>query len=510
MCDVSKTSETVQHKQTSFSAFLSSYSPIAMILILGLSLRLFQLGTDDFWFDEFGVLSVVRTSSLLKMIHNSSQHVMAMPLDYIVAWIFAHFSMDEAFMRLPAAIWGTLTLIPAFMLAKQLFNRRIALVACLLLALSPFHIQYSQELRFYASLCFFYLTSTWLFLWAIEKTEQKRWIIYSFITIIGILTHVYVALAIINSVGWIIADRDKISPLNRLFFTRSLIIILVSLIIGLISFGGTNPEYYPLASNIAILPRILAQGLGWYPFYSPPILAAWIFGLLCLFFAIIGMMIAILTSIRSKSTVLIFCVLFQIITIIALDILKGYFISPRQFIHYLPIMLFFTASGIDIFLTQLEHLSQVLGKPAIKASKSFPDQFLTILIVISLVIASLPALINYYQGDKGKAGAIADVLVRSWKPGDSVVVVPYYNAYLIRYYIQKRFGDHPILASVYPANWEDLQHLSDWSGKVYLVAPYPAPEMEEMKMIASRKPLLFPERPHFYSQAIWNLKIPSN
>jgi 4-amino-4-deoxy-L-arabinose transferase-like glycosyltransferase len=435
---------------------------------------------------------------------------MAMPLDYVVAWVFAHFSLDEAFMRLPAAIWGTLTLIPAYSLANRLFNKRIALLSCLFLALSPFHIQYSQELRFYASLSFFYLTSTWLFLWAIEKTEKKRWIIYTFITIIGIYTHVYVVLALINSIAWIIWDRENITPQSRLYFTRSLIIILTSLVMGLILFGGTNPEYYPFVSNIGILLRILAQGFGWYPFFPPYSLTVWIFGGLCLFFASLGVIISLVTSIQSKSTILFFSIMIQIALIIALDYLKRYFISPRQFIHYLPIMLFFTASGMDAFLKRLSRPSLAWRNNSRTSTKTIPDQFLTGLMVISLLVASLPALINYYQGDKGKAGTIADVLVRSWKPGESVVVVPYYNTYLISYYIQRRFGNHPILSSIYPANWEDLPKLRDWSGKIYLVAPYPPPTIEDEKMVASLTPLFIPERPNFFSQAVWNFQIESH
>ena len=86
---------------------------IISILILGAFLRLYRLGDNLFWFDEVGVAVAAQQPSLGKAFMVSQSYIMSMPLDYVVAWGVAHISQSEWMLRLPAAIWGTLTLLAA-------------------------------------------------------------------------------------------------------------------------------------------------------------------------------------------------------------------------------------------------------------------------------------------------------------------------------------------------------------------------------------------------------------
>lgn len=62
-------------------------------------------------------------------------------LAVIPIWLFG---LNEFAVRLPAAIAGILTVAALYSLAKELFDERIALLAALLLTISPWHVQFSR------------------------------------------------------------------------------------------------------------------------------------------------------------------------------------------------------------------------------------------------------------------------------------------------------------------------------------------------------------------------------
>jgi hypothetical protein len=489
-----------------------AFSPIPLIsmifiLITGLSLRIYQLGNDEFWFDEYGVLGVVNTPSLLDALHNTQRHIMAMPVDYIIAWLFARVSTDEGFMRLPAVIWGTLALIPAYFLFKRLSNQAIALTAVLFLALSPFHIQYSQELRFYSPLVFFYLSSTALFVWAIESPEKKRWIIYSLVTIAGIYTHIYVALALANGILWTFADYKKINPRARLYFARSIIFIIFALLIGLLIFGKLNPGSWPIALIDRSILDVIATGLGIYAFYPSSSPLVWGAGILYFAFALIGVFSALRASTRSKTSILFFSVLLQIAAILAADYQKEYFAAPRQFLIFLPFTLFFVAKGIFAMTGWLGNLPDLLSNnpPANQRRRLKP--ILAALCILTLITLTIPALANYYQGDKGNARQIATALVENWKPTTPVFILPLRNAELVDYYIRKEFGDHPILSHLYGMEWGDFLEIKEPPDKMYLVTLAIAPWLHEMKTTAPPQLLFAPQKISEYSMSVWIVQL---
>jgi uncharacterized membrane protein len=57
---------------------------------------------------------------------------------------------EEWVLRLPSALVGLLSIYLLYRLGSALFDRLTGLAAALLLAVSPFHVWYSQEARMYA------------------------------------------------------------------------------------------------------------------------------------------------------------------------------------------------------------------------------------------------------------------------------------------------------------------------------------------------------------------------
>lgn len=79
------------------------------------------------------------------------------------------FGLNEAAVRLPNVLLGTLAILATYLLAKELFDKKVALFAALLLALSPWHIPMSRG-AFEANLTAFFMPlGVYLFIKGVKK-----------------------------------------------------------------------------------------------------------------------------------------------------------------------------------------------------------------------------------------------------------------------------------------------------------------------------------------------------
>lgn len=93
------------------------------------------------------------------------------PLYPALNWPFTQFSGNTiAVLRLPSALFGIGSVLVFYDLVRRLHSQRVAFVAALMAALSPFLVYYSQNARPYAQMGFFCL----LFTWAFFVTESWR------------------------------------------------------------------------------------------------------------------------------------------------------------------------------------------------------------------------------------------------------------------------------------------------------------------------------------------------
>jgi hypothetical protein len=138
----------------------NAMTTLSGISLLGLCLRLLFIGRKSFWDDEFQTMLVASRPFKEALTYTvQSDHT-----GFFYA-IFSQLCSDpanstEGICRLPYAIVGTLSIPLAFFLFRRFVSREIALLACVLMAVSPLYIQVSQDMRLYALLLFLFLWST--------------------------------------------------------------------------------------------------------------------------------------------------------------------------------------------------------------------------------------------------------------------------------------------------------------------------------------------------------------
>ncbi|MFI5365825.1 MAG: glycosyltransferase family 39 protein [Candidatus Binatia bacterium] len=200
----------------SHSRPLTSGSYTALIVLaLALGLRLYGLGHQSLWIDEVASLRVA-TQPMHDIIFNyrpgmhPDRGAEQAPLALAVMHLFLSPSVSEASARLPSALLGALTVALLYFFARRLFGAPVALLAALFLALSPLHVWYSQEARWYAQWILLALLSYWALLSAWETGSRRAWLAYWLCTTLNVYTFILTFLVITcQGVSVLLFDRRR-------------------------------------------------------------------------------------------------------------------------------------------------------------------------------------------------------------------------------------------------------------------------------------------------------------
>ncbi|MBN1304888.1 MAG: glycosyltransferase family 39 protein [Anaerolineales bacterium] len=443
------------------------------ILALGLALRIYQLGADDFWMDEIGVARAASAPSVadaLKIAHN---HIMAMPLDYVQVWGMGRISTDEGWLRLPAALWGALLLPAAFLLYRDQMGTRAALWGILLLAVSPMLIRYSQELRFYSSLVFFYTLSTAIGLKAARDNRVLLWAAFTLTTITGIFFHLYAALAFVNTAIYFVAQPTG-GKRSLLPMAGSFLLIFTAALLSVVVFGVLNKDQFLLFQYETPL-EVFGRGLGILPpFNAPP--AAYLYSAVVLVLTLAGLL-----PFR-KQAPLVISLIVQAGFILGVSAWRNYFASARQFLPLLPLVILCAARGT----TRLVEKAKSIRWERMPAG--FPETTAAILILA----ASFLVLIPYYKAEKTNLREVSAIMETSWQPGQKIMITPYANVLVYDYYTPWLTDD------LEPVQLDEAA--ADLAGVEFVLSEAdfdPGPGFEKLN---------HPEKSTFHPQIVWERK----
>jgi 4-amino-4-deoxy-L-arabinose transferase-like glycosyltransferase len=174
---------------------------LLFLMVLALALRLPWM-SRCLWYDEISV-----TKNYLKNIF----HLLDawtwdsnMPVHYTIMFFWDKIFQDTEFsLRFPPLLFSLGAILLSYQVAKKIFDRKIALLTCLLLSISPVHIWYSAEARPYAGMMFFLLLAFLAFLKlqeseALSAKARFAWFsIYFVCLFLGTFSHFYMAIPVV-------------------------------------------------------------------------------------------------------------------------------------------------------------------------------------------------------------------------------------------------------------------------------------------------------------------------
>ncbi len=183
-------------------ALLERHLLFLPVLITAVWLRLTNLDATSLWFDELWQAAVAQRP-LDAVLAGARAHTAMTPLDYLLGWVVHHFAATDFAVRLPAALFGSATLVLLYWLGCLLFGRRTAWLGSLLLAGAPLHLFYSREARPYAILTFMTLAVMLAFYYLWRTPTRRTMLVYALVVTLGLYSHYFVGLP--AAVQWLVA-----------------------------------------------------------------------------------------------------------------------------------------------------------------------------------------------------------------------------------------------------------------------------------------------------------------
>ncbi len=174
---------------------------LIFILAIAVSMRFTSLGTNppDLYWDEVAIgydaFSVLKTGN--------DQHGVPLPLFfesfgdwklpgyiYTLVPFIAIFGLNEIAVRIPSALLGSLTVLVLFFIIKsQTKNIQLSLCSALLLAISPWHIQFSRAA--FESSCALFIFLVGFYLWLKSQTNNRWYVLYLSVFLLGLSQYFY-------------------------------------------------------------------------------------------------------------------------------------------------------------------------------------------------------------------------------------------------------------------------------------------------------------------------------
>lgn len=196
------------------SNYILELSLLAVITIIAGIMRFYQLGEWSFWIDEIGTIK--RAQTPLGELLTSGQ----IGFTYFLTSIALNsFGVSEWSSRLVPALMGIITIPIIYFPIKAMFEAKTGLIAVLLIAISPWHLFWSQSARFYTSLMLFYFLAMFVFYYGFEKDRLSYIILGIVFTLIAFQERMFSLLLLpvlviyIVSVKWSSFETPK--GLNR-------------------------------------------------------------------------------------------------------------------------------------------------------------------------------------------------------------------------------------------------------------------------------------------------------
>ena len=145
------------------------------ILILAFLLRLVTLD-QSLWLDEAINVLAAKNLSWFDFVARYPIGDFHPPGYFALLWPFTRiFGFSEIAVRMPSLLLGVGTVYLTYLLGKKLFDKKIAGLAALFLAVGPLHVFYSQEARMYSLAAFSVALSSYFLVKWVKGEPWARW-----------------------------------------------------------------------------------------------------------------------------------------------------------------------------------------------------------------------------------------------------------------------------------------------------------------------------------------------
>ncbi len=166
---------------TRHETVLAEVVTLGLLLGVALALRLYMLD-KSLWLDE--VITCRHAGrSIVDVLHRSA------PLYMLLMHFWLPFSSSEILLRLPSLLFGLAGIACTYGLARRVSGPAAAFVAGFLMVVSPFHVEHSQDARYYTLVALTSVLTAWALRSAVNRGGTWRWAAVVAVSGAGIANH---------------------------------------------------------------------------------------------------------------------------------------------------------------------------------------------------------------------------------------------------------------------------------------------------------------------------------
>jgi mannosyltransferase len=242
------------------------YRWLLPILLLAFLMRIAYLDAQSLWWDEafsFSMSIVDLPSVLANAVHDRVHP----PLYYVLMHFWLSLGHSEFLLRMFSVFCGTMSIAIMYATAALIGGKRLATLAALLLAVSPFNVWYSQEVRMYSLTALLVLATSFFFLRLLRRDTLSNWMAYGSCTLLAIYSdylHLFIILA--QAMFLIILRKTYRTTLNRWVRCMAVLGVLflpwVAVIFAAGGFYHSALSWIPPAQIADLFWTIYSFGLG--------------------------------------------------------------------------------------------------------------------------------------------------------------------------------------------------------------------------------------------------------
>jgi 4-amino-4-deoxy-L-arabinose transferase-like glycosyltransferase len=192
----------------------------------GLVLRFAKLGGQSLWVDE-----VITLENAFPGQHVPFARFLGTlqgPLVEAIMHFWASLSSNDAFLRIPFAVAGAMTVLAIYLLAKSLYDSWATLHTVFVASLSPILIWYSQEIRGYAFVVLFAVLGTYFFIQWLARPTARNAFYYGLMLFAGLVSNLSAVFIAAAHFAYLILTSGKRKLLGKWIVTVFVVLLVFS------------------------------------------------------------------------------------------------------------------------------------------------------------------------------------------------------------------------------------------------------------------------------------------
>jgi len=400
---------------------------LILCLFIGFALRFYTFDQKSLWMDEVYTFNDSRDDLKGQIkFYKQNPTFLHPPLFFILTHQFYPFTKPERDLRIIPLIFGTLSILMIYLLARQ-FSPHIALPCTLSLTFMAYHISLSQDARSYSLLLFLSMSGLYFFMKHLQTSKKEYLILVAFFfSTLFYTSYSSIPFIALSQILWFYRpNEENKKPVLSSFLTLNGLIFLFCLpwIIFLISNYKGQPiveELRYTKDTISIWSTAYWILHDWAP-YAP----------LMLFSIILIILFPFLSKNRKNVIVLLSILLLPIggLYLFCSLLNLSHFITSRYFISFLPI--FFISIYLSLNTIEIRF----------KIFKRFLR--LNLLFVILFILSNLILLPLYYRSEKQDFRGLVNYLKAEIHDGDKIILASeIYFPGMLHYFGVYPYGRH--------------------------------------------------------------------